>query len=487
MKKKLLIIIVIITTILCSRVKATTFKETDYLTGEFIHMSGNGITKDFTMRLMKDDKDTIAYCIEPFVQLNSTGKYTTYLGEISNFPYLTNEQAHQIGLISSYGYGYPGRTDIKWYTITQFLIWKTVDPTSSIYFTDTLKGNEIPKYQQEINELLEDTKEYDINVPIFKTYDVSYGDSLIFKDIPSNYKVHNVESLNYEYNNNTLVIKDITSSGKISFKKGNIQDFPSSLKWYGSQDNQNMLIPGTLFSIVYNMNINLTKGKVKLTLVPDNSIYTTESNIENTCYDLVSDNNIIDTACFNKDNLVYENNLPLGDYKLVEKSIGVGYKSSKEEITFSLTNKQPYYETNIYIPLIKNTIEINKKSCKDDICIPEPNAEFILLDKNNNIVETLITDEEGNTSIIVGYGKYQIKQTKGLEDYLFSPTYQEFINNEETPHKKELFNYYNNPTIEPPVEETPPDTGITINYYIITLISIITTVVTITLIRKLRT
>ena len=44
----------------------------------------------------------------------------------------------RISLLAYYGYGYEGHSDQKWYAITQVMIWRTTNPESDIYFTDTL-------------------------------------------------------------------------------------------------------------------------------------------------------------------------------------------------------------------------------------------------------------------------------------------------------------------------------------------------------------
>ena len=41
----------------------------------------------------------------------------------------------------------------KWYAITQVMIWRTTNPESDIYFTDTLNGNRISSYNDEMAEM----------------------------------------------------------------------------------------------------------------------------------------------------------------------------------------------------------------------------------------------------------------------------------------------------------------------------------------------
>lgn len=57
---------------------------------------------------------------------------------------MTEEEWEKISLIAYYGYGYfdskVNHTDLKWYSVTQFMIWQVVPHGYDIYFTDKLDG-----------------------------------------------------------------------------------------------------------------------------------------------------------------------------------------------------------------------------------------------------------------------------------------------------------------------------------------------------------
>jgi hypothetical protein len=111
-----------------------------------------------------------------------------------------------------------------------------------------------------------------------------------------------------------------------------------------------------------------------------------------------------------------------------------------------------------------------KYACVIDDCIYESKAKFGLYDKNNKLVDYLVTDDNGVDSYVLGYGSYSVKQLSGLKEYTLSDDFTFKVRDEDTPINKELFNYKIieegevKGVVEEPKEEvveTPPDTKIT--------------------------
>ena len=161
--KKILFIIFLFISI--GRVDALNFYEGDFITGEYINKVDGNKTYYMTMQYIHDGNGNIVYCIEPFTKF-----YENYNYQLTD-PYLNYDSntLRRVELLSYYGYGYKNRTDIKWYVITQYLIWKSVS-NNDIYFTDKLNGRRIDKYQVEINELNNDVNGHDSN-NLIKEYD----------------------------------------------------------------------------------------------------------------------------------------------------------------------------------------------------------------------------------------------------------------------------------------------------------------------------
>ena len=96
--------------------------------------------------LITNEVGEIVYSIDPALSLSVNGTYR----EFTTIPYflnLTEEQINKMNLIAYYGYGYKNHTEIKWYGITQYLIYKELD-YDDVYFTDTYFGNKITVYEK---------------------------------------------------------------------------------------------------------------------------------------------------------------------------------------------------------------------------------------------------------------------------------------------------------------------------------------------------
>ena len=70
---------------------------------------------------------------------------------------MSEAQWERISLLAYYGYQYNDNgydhSNNKWYAITQVMIWRTTNPESDIYFTNTLNGNRISQFDSEIAEM----------------------------------------------------------------------------------------------------------------------------------------------------------------------------------------------------------------------------------------------------------------------------------------------------------------------------------------------
>ena len=60
---------------------------------------------------------------------------------------------------------------------------------------------------------------------------------------------------------------------------------------------------------------------------------------------------------------------------------------------------------------------IDSKVCEDNECIKNSNAVFDVYDKNGKLVQTFKTDTNGIGQLMLGYGRYTIKQISGIAGY----------------------------------------------------------------------
>ena len=148
----------------------------------------------------------LAYCLQPFIKFNpSDNTYET----VSNLPDISKETLTRINDIIGFGYNYKTHTDLKWYAITQLMIWQAVEPNNEFYFTDTLNGNKIEPYNQEIKEI-NDLINKSYILPSFNngTYygivnrDISITDT---NRVFTYYRVNATSNLSHTHINNDLI------------------------------------------------------------------------------------------------------------------------------------------------------------------------------------------------------------------------------------------------------------------------------------------
>jgi len=440
MRKK--IIFVLLLTIFClSVVKAESFVEGSYISGEYISKKKDGVIHYLTLQYLKDSNGNIVYCLEPYTKFAEGKSYTSYVGDIGGYKNLSNDKKRKISLIVYYGYGYGGRTASKWYAITQYLIWDTItDSNGTIYFTNTLNGKKVSKYTTEINAILNDVKTHDTKPSFIFDRTINYGDDLsIFNINKNSYEIKN-STYTYAFSD-AFSIKDIKKDGYFELSKLS-NYYKNKVAIFDSTNSQDLIRPGNVTNQVYRINVKALKGNITLDIKKDDNVYTTESDFTNTCYEIYNNDSLVDSVCSGEDELLYETiDLPFGEYEIKQTSNGIGYRKDKEiyKITIDNNNQKPIVTLKNY--LIRNTINISKKACIDNNCVPEENALFDIYDKNNSLVNSLATDKNGMADIVLGYGTYLIKQSKGLENYSLAEEYSERIIDEEQLHQKELFNY----------------------------------------------
>ena len=450
-------------------VKAESFVEGKFISGQYVNKVKNGVINYATMQFIRDNNGNIVYCLEPYVLFNEGDDYTKYEWDLSSYNKLSEEDRRKIELIAYYGYGYTGRSTNRWYVITQVLIWKTVDKEGDIYFTDTLNGSRITKYEKEMQDILNDVKNHDILPNIERNYEVNYNDNLVINRLTEEYEI--VTNPFKGYYDENLVLENIINDGTIEYKKKS-NFYEDKIALFVSDKNQDLLRPGNVNNKLYKINIKVTKGDITLDIRDDNSYYSVESSLKDTCYELYQEDNVISKVCTDDKELVYKTEeLPYGEYNIRQVSHGIGYVSDSNIYKVSINKENNHPVVILNNKLLKNTINIVKYECIDDDCILENGARFDVYDINNKKIDTLTTDKEGRDAITIGYGTYVIKQIKGKENYTFSADVKDKIVDEESEHVHYLYNYAE---IKPEVQsvsvegeevpdELPPDTGIKID------------------------
>lgn len=136
-------------------VKAETYTGQAIWPSEFISniyvkkVKPNGYGKYQQMQFIRRSEDNkFVYCLQPYTDIDNNLPYYEVIREdYEKVLNMTEEQWDRISLLAYYGYQYNEKgydhSSNKWYAITQVMIWRTTNPESDIYFTDSLNGKKM--------------------------------------------------------------------------------------------------------------------------------------------------------------------------------------------------------------------------------------------------------------------------------------------------------------------------------------------------------
>lgn len=242
------------------------------------------------------------------------------------------------------------------------------------------------------------------------------GIKIVKTDSDTNEKIPNI-TFNLKYEDGTN-IKNITTNSKgeatlTGLKQGKIIITEVST-------NENYVLNSTPIKVNLNYNettsINLTsthkKGNLKLTLVDKEQ----DICLNNSEFDFIDNKgNIVKHIITNKQGIAQIENVNIGTYTIRQTKAEEGYKLSLEK---NVTIK--YNET--------TEIRIENEKKKGQIKIVETDEEnskkiegieIQIIDKDNNIVETILTNEKGEAlTSSLPIGEYNVKELQSNENYI---------------------------------------------------------------------
>lgn len=402
--KKILIVVISIIFSISVNVYASEyqdrFSEVKYI-NDYIIKSKNGVKKYQQMTLMERVSDGhFVYCIEPGIAINSNNILTGSDINQSLVANITEEVWKRISLLAYYGYGYISHTDIKWYTITQFMIWKTVNNGYDIYFTDTLNGNRIDKYTTEIKEMEELISKHDIIPSFSNSYlNINVGSNISITDdnnVLNLYEVSSDDLVSVQKNGNSLVITgNKAGNTNISLtKKDKTLTHPPIV--YVHPVSQDVVVRGSYKEVNANINIKIKNiAKVK---VNKRDLETKEIVKISGIRFKIKDLNTNEYVCFNDEctfmtndegYFITENYLEEGKYRLEEINQKIsGYLWNDKTIDFEIsqnsnliqTEEGQAFEIDFYNKPVKTKVNILKYGEK--VILEDGNFRYdkILLD-----------------------------------------------------------------------------------------------------------
>ncbi len=440
MKKIIFFLILLSVVIPCTKeVKAESMKfyEAEYIDGIWMNKEprrGSSTIYYQKARFFRQvGTNDFAYCIEPFNFFEQSATYESTI----NPDMLSEEQKQRISEIAHFGFGYQNHTDEKWYAITQFMIWQTADPLGEYYFTDSLNGNRVQRFEAEIKEINELIAKHHIEPSIAnKTYYIVENEQLILTDTNQVLSDYYTTDPNIQINNNQLTIHNLTEGNyTITLEKQN-NLYNKPIIFYQSPTSQALVETGDLATKNSFLTINVKKTKVEFekkdkdnnTTIPQG-----EGKLEGAIYQLYDENKtpLTTIEIEEKKNANIEN-LAYGKYYLKEIKSGTGYELDSTTYSFELTEENPQLKLTLYNKIIEATIQINKTYGTINNTKPEIGIQFEIWNHKNELVDIITTNAEGKAEIILPYGHYKIKQKTTTPGYQKVKEFEININSKET-------------------------------------------------------
>ena len=411
--KKILFVVAVLFIFIPFKVMAYTdsFYEGEYIENAYIKKFKGNSGKYEQMRILRRKSDNkVVYCLELWNTLNPNVNMTGYSTKQEKKLNIDSDKWERLVLIAYYGYGYQNHTDNKWIAITQFMIWKTLEDNSNIYFTDTLNGNKINKYNSEIEEINNLIINHKKDPKLDQTFFNKYIDN---NNVLNDYEISNIDNnINISKEDNSLIINNSLGKNinlKLLKKDKYYQTEPVV---YINKNSQNLLLPGSYPPV--EKNINLTISTTKLTIYKIGEVggdYTlkSEASLTGTTFYLYDSNHkFMKELILDDNNQIILNDIGYGTYYLKEIKSGVGYILDNEEAKININmHTRSFFIAN---QVIKNKIVINKYLKKLDGTIEKEDGEFIIQNLSNNESITFKTDN-GMYELELPYGNYVLKKS----------------------------------------------------------------------------
>ena len=401
-------------------------------------IKGDQIHNGVPFVLRREDSEFV-YCINPFERINTNDYYDEYKS-VRN---LSKEQLNKLNLIAYYGYGYNDHTDLKWYGVTQMLIWKSLD-LDDVYFTETSEGGRISAYENEIYEIENLVNNYYI-LPSFSNDNFNYTINTDYqiKDINkvlNNYQI--VESnIDSKIENNTLYISTSNIGNyEITFRRSS--PIIRNYLLYINPGSQSLLYPGSIDDIEFKISVKVLDGKIIINKKDSEEKNREFASLDGAIYGIYKDDSLISEIETDEYGVAHIENLPLGKYIVKELKPSLGYEldSNIYEIELTYENNETTIES--LENIIKGDISINKYYGTLDNYKKEDDAIFEIYNIDDKLVGTYETIN-GKIEEKLEYGDYYLIQTKGMEGYNYIDKFNVSIKENKEYH----FDLYDTPLI----------------------------------------
>lgn len=427
-------------------VNASTYNETfndksQWISGDYI-LKVKGSTRKYQQMtvITRNSDGSFVYCIEPGTPVSDGAVYPGQDFDQSYVGQMTQEQWRRITLLAYYGYGYGNHTDIHWYTVTQYLIWQTVPHGYDIYFTDSLNGNRITKYTDEINELNRLVEEHNISPNLSSdTIDMVIGDTVELTDsnnVLNKFEVVDTDNVSVSISGNTLSItaNDVGDGSVTISKRDKNYSHPAIIYYHPTS--QDLMMRGAYDPIDVNLKIEIVGGKVSVKKVDMDTglgIAQGDATLDGAVYGIYDlEGNRVGEVISKGGEYVTSDYLPsLGTFFLKEEKSSTGYELNETKYFFNITKDDLYPEVDVTEKVIERDLKIFKVYASDEtgFLTGEPNVTFdIYLKSTGEKVTSITTDENGYATATLPYGTYTVRQVSSTEDHEMVEDFEIVVN-----------------------------------------------------------
>ena len=422
MKKIIFILMTIMLTFICStKVEAQTqFYEGEYIDGIYMNKQKTEISAIYYQKarfFRQVGTNQFAYCIDPFIFFTEGSTYE----ETINPNNLTQQQKERITEIAYFGYGYHNHTDKKWYAITQFMIWQTADPTANFYFTDGLNGPRIEAYTQEMNEINTLITNYHKSTSLLnKTYTIVEGETIFLEDTNNIISTYSIDNQNFRIEGNKLIGDNLTKGEYTINLLKQENHYNKPILFYQALDSQALMQTGDIPNKTEQLKINVINTLIEITKIDKDTqsiIASGDGSLIGAIYGLFNQHDEkIAEITINENSKGIIKNIPFGTYYLQEIVPPKGYQLDTKKYEITISEENPNQQLILENEIIKKKVIIYK-TYDETNKIPEKNINFLIFDKDNNLITTITTNEFGKAEIILPYGEYKIVQENTTEGY----------------------------------------------------------------------
>ena len=441
----------------CSPVKAENYSGQAIWPSEMISnvyikkLRADGSGKYQQARFIRRSEDNaFVYCLQPFVDINNNYVYQVARSDYEIYLNMSKEQFKKISLYAYYGYGYGNHTEHKWYAITQVLIWRTADPSSQFFFTDTLNGNRNDSlFASEIAELenLVNTHyvnpEFDnvgnIKLPITNTISINDKNNKL-----SEYRITNQSNVSASISGNTL---NITGTGignaYIKLTKTDTR-FSVPPIVYFSDYSQNVFRLGAYDPLDVELNFEVIGGKVAIQKVDSQNLTNVaqgNATLQGAVYGIYKeDGTKLTEITTNGTGYVKSDYLSsIGKLYVQEIRPSVGYKLDTTKYYVELSNGNLEPTIQVKEEVIEGKIKITKLDNETNSCKAQGEATLIgakykIVNSKGEVVETLTIGNDCTAiSKSLPYDNYKvIEEQSSVGYYIDKNSYNVSINEEKT-------------------------------------------------------